>query len=439
MMRVSALPFFASLACSVRLAGHVRAAAIVCAMAAGFAALPACGSDDGPPPSDAVYYGEVQRIIQDNCSECHSANADRLAPFPLVTYEDAVAASKAWPMAFAVMNRVMPPYYATNDGSCQTLTTKWLTDTEMSTLVGWINSAEHPAGDVANSVPPPAQPPALPAVDATIDIGGDYTPDRAQIDDYRCFVVDPLGGAAAERFVTGAHVRPSNFTVAHHVIVFTLDSPESEAEAIAKDTADPGLGFACSAGGPTDEGATFLVGWAPGNQAQLFPEGTGIPVNTSRKMVVQVHYNLDNSDGGVDHTKIDLDLADDVAYRGAMIPVRGDVNLPPRTADAPASGSRKLQNNLGALRVWGALLHMHQRGIAAEVSVEGSQPACLADLDMWSFHWQHYYPYESPVSVRGGDTLKVTCHFDTTGDALPVTWGEGSADEMCLAYLYISQ
>jgi hypothetical protein len=437
MMRAPAASFFASLVettCTTAYRGAVTLAAA--------AALAACGSEEAPPPSTPVYYGQVQKLIQDNCTECHSADADRLAPFPLVTYEDAVTASKTWPMAFAVMNRVMPPYYATNDGSCQTLTTKWLSDDDMATLVGWINSADHPAGDVADSAPPPGAPPALPSVDATVDIGGAYTPDRTQIDDYRCFVVDPVSGGVgggAERFVTGAHVRPTNFTVAHHVILFTLDTAAAEADVIAKDAADPGLGFACGAGGPTAEGSSFLVGWAPGNQAQLFPSGTGIPVSTSRKMVVQVHYNLDNSDGGSDHTTIDLDLADSVAYRGSMVPVTGDVNLPARTPDAIAAGSRRLPTNLGALRAWGTMIHMHQRGIAAELTIEGSAPACLADLDQWSFHWQHYYPYAQPVPLRGGDTVRLTCHFDTSNDSVPVRWGEGSDDEMCIAYLYISE
>lgn len=416
------------------LASFLLPVAMLGALAAG------CDSSSSEQPQPApVYYGEVQRIIQDNCAECHSAAADRLAPFPLVTYEDAVLAAKQWPMAFAVMNRVMPPYYAKNDGSCQTLTTKWLSETEIDTFVRWVNSADHPAGDVANSVPPPGPLPSLPAVDTTVDIGFDYTPDQALDDDYRCFVVPALGGAAAERFVVGAHVKPTNFTVAHHVILYTLNDAAAEADVVAKDAADPGPGFACDVGGPTAEGSNFLVGWAPGNQAQIMPAGTGIPVATNRKMVVQMHYNTAQSDGRFDHTKIDLDLADSVAARGAMVPVSGDVNLPARTVDAIARGSRNLPGNLGALRVWGSLIHMHQRGIAAEVAVEGSQQACLAELDQWSFHWQHYYPYAQPVSVRGGDTVKVTCHYDTSNDAVPVRWGEGSADEMCIAYLYITQ
>ncbi|MBK7533860.1 MAG: hypothetical protein IPI49_00525 [Myxococcales bacterium] len=397
----------------------------------------ACGSSEPAAPVP-VYYGEVQRILQESCVECHSDSPDRLAPFSLASYEDAVAAAQTTPIAFAVLHRTMPPYYAQNDGSCQTFTSKWLSEEDLQTLVTWVNG-ERAAGDPARSLPPPTPAPPLPAVDATLDIGGDYTPDPRVSDDYRCFVVDALGSSAAEKFVTGAHVSPSNFTVAHHAILFSLDSAQAEADALARDAADPALGYRCSSSGPTESGATFLIGWAPGNQAQLFPAGTGIPVVGNRKLVVQMHYNLATSDGKPDRTRIDLDLADTVASRGAMVAVRGDVNLPARTPDATASGTRRLPTNLGKLRVWGAALHMHQRGIGAEVSVAGSQPACLAKLEQWSFHWQHYYPYVNAVPVAGGDTFSVTCHFDTSNDATPVRWGEGSADEMCLAYLYVSQ
>ena len=59
-------------------------------------------------------------------------------------------------------------------------------------------------------------------------------------------------------------------------------------------------------------------------------------------MVVQVHYNLAQTDGRADRTTIDLDLADAVASRGQMVPITGDVNLPPRQTDAIATGSRRL-------------------------------------------------------------------------------------------------
>ncbi|MBA3818777.1 MAG: hypothetical protein H0X17_07790 [Deltaproteobacteria bacterium] len=395
------------------------------------------GADDPPPGSEPVYYGEVERILRDNCVECHSTDPDRLAPFSLVGYEAAAAAAIDTPMAFSVMNRVMPPYYANNDGTCQTFHgTKWLTDEEIDTVIAWTNGAQL-AGDPANTVEPPPPPVTLGSIDRTLDIGVDYLPDPSLDDDYRCFVVDAIG---ANQFLTGVHVRPGNATVAHHVIVFQLASDAAEADVVARDAAAPGPGYPCSNGASSD-GASFLTGWAPGQAATIFPAGTGIAVAGARKLVVQMHYNLANSDGRPDRTRIDLALAASVQKQAQMVPVKGNVELEPRLVDAIATGTRvlSLPGNLQSARVWGGMIHMHGRGTGAEVSIDAAADTCLMDLDGWSFHWQHMYWYDEAVTVARGDTLRVTCHYDTTAETQTVRWGEGTDQEMCLAYLYVSQ
>lgn len=399
----------------------------------------ACGADverDPLPPTGAppVYYGQVQRVMNDNCVACHSADPDRLAPFSLATYGDALAAAQDWPLAFAVMNRSMPPYYANQDGDCNTFhNAHWLSGSDIDTLVAWSNG-DRLAGDPANSVAAPPAAGGLAQVDRTLDIGAAYVPDATKIDDYRCFVIDALG---ADKFVTGVHVRPGNASVVHHVIVFTLASQAAEDDVLARDAAAAGAGYPCS-GGPTELGASFLTGWVPGAAATLYPDGTGIAVSGARKLVVQIHYNTSNSDGKPDRTTIDLDLADQVAYQATIVSVRGDFDLPPRDPDATATGIRQLPMIAPKGRVWGVALHMHQRGTGAEVTVERPSNSCLIDLDGWSFHWQHMYWHSSPIDVAGGDTLRVTCHYDTSNDPGRVMWGEGTDQEMCLAYLYIS-
>lgn len=403
--------------------------------------LVACGTDSVPPTQDPpaaepVYYGEVQRILNERCVECHSADPDRLAPFSLATYDDAAAAAADLPMAYAVMNRIMPPYYANQDGECHTFPdAHWLTPDEMDTLVGWINGARL-EGDPANTVAPPPPRGGLADVDETLDLGT-YTPvplpDEA-VDVYRCFVLD---GLAADTFVQGVHVRPGNASIVHHVILFTLPSAEAEADVIARGAAGP---YRCD-GGPTPLGADFLAGWAPGTDATPFPASTGIAVTGGRKLVVQIHYNLANSDGAPDGTQIDLDTTPSVTSQARIVSVAGDVDLPKMNPDAIASGEVRLPAQLASARVWGAAIHMHQRGTKAEVErVAASADSCLLDLDAWSFHWQHFYWYASPVEITGGDTLRVRCHYDTTGDTGPgnITWGEETTDEMCLAYLYMS-
>ena len=399
--------------------------------------LAACGNDhaieEPDPGAEPVYYGQVEKILADNCIECHSENPDRLAPFSLEGLERARSAAEDTPLAFSVMNRVMPPYYAKNDGSCQTFHgTKWLSDEDIDTLVRWTNGQRLAGEPTAPITPPPGA--TLPAIDKTLDIGTTYMP-KGTADDFHCFVVDPV--AATDQFLTGVHVRPGNATVVHHVIVNTIVSADAETAILARDaqTAEPG--FECSGG--AGDGANFLTGWAPGGGVSIFPADTGLLVPGGRKLVIQIHYNSSNANGQPDRTQVDFDLATTVAKRAAILPIRGDVNLPPREVDATAIGTQLLNvGNIQSARVWGGAIHMHQRGTGAQVHVMRSAETCMLDLDGWSFHWQHFYWYAQPFTVTKGETLRVTCHYDTTGDTQNVTWGESTSDEMCLAYLYVS-
>lgn len=402
--------------------------------------LAACGEDVAPidptpdaPTGEPVFYGQVQKILNDNCASCHSTDPARLAPFALISYEDAVAAATDFPMAYDVMNRVMPPFYADQDGDCnQFRDAHWLDATEMETLVAWINGGKL-EGDPAASVAPPPPPGGLPQTDLVIDLGAPFTVPTATPDYFACFVVDAIG---ADKFVTGAHVKPSNLTVAHHVILFTLDAT-AEQEALTRQAEANGP-YPCD-GGPTRTGkSNFLVGWVPGNQATLFPPDTGIKVEGARKMVVQMHYNNANSDGLADDTTIALDLADSVAIPAQMVGISAPVNLAPHDTDAVAVGTLNLPNGLPNARIWGSAVHMHQRGTSAKLSI-ANQDRCVVDLVNWSFHWQHFYWLQEPVPVSGGDKIQLECHYDTSSDSTNVGFCESTECEMCVQYAFVTQ
>jgi hypothetical protein len=403
--------------------------------------LAACGSsapadDTGDDqPTGPVYYGEVDRILNGHCVMCHSADADRLAPFSLATYDDAAAAAQTQPMAHAVLNRIMPPFYADDSGACQTFKDNpWLSDADMATLVDWSNGARA-AGDVAAASPPPLALPALSQVDTTLDAGTDYTPDPALTDDYRCFLVDPE--ITADQFITAYQVKPGNPTAVHHVIVFSLPTAQAEAAAIEKDTDADGLGWPCI-GGTGVAGTDMVGGWAPGSGANFMPAGTGIKIPGGRKMVLQLHYNLHHADGQPDRTTVELALASSVASEARIMGVPAAINLPPGQPDVTAVGTVRIPSFIDEVTVWGSAIHMHERGLAGTRLRETTSDTCMLDLVNWSFHWQHQYQYETPVILTGGDTLEITCHFDTTHDTTTVTWGEGTEDEMCIAFLYVT-
>jgi Copper type II ascorbate-dependent monooxygenase, C-terminal domain len=65
------------------------------------------------------------------------------------------------------------------------------------------------------------------------------------------------------------------------------------------------------------------------------------------------------------------------------------------------------------------------------------------NIPRWDFHWQGNYWFKTPVQVKKGDILRVSCVYDNSKDNRPyvgnaplemryITWGEGTSDEMCL-------
>jgi hypothetical protein len=84
-------------------------------------------------------------------------------------------------------------------------------------------------------------------------------------------------------------------------------------------------------------------------------------------------------------------------------------------------------------KLWGTGLHMHQRGTGSQLTRNGE---CLQDLVNWSFHWQHFYWYDAPIDLRGGDKIALTCHYDTSSDNERVGFCEGTECEMCIQFGY---
>ena len=86
--------------------------------------------------------------------------------------------------------------------------------------------------------------------------------------------------------------------------------------------------------------------------------------------------------------------------------------------------------------MWGAAGHMHRRGVEMSLTTDLGQ--CALDIRRWDFDWQLLYFFEEPLETSAGESARLSCTFDTTGDDAEVVWGEGSGDEMCIAFLYVT-
>jgi hypothetical protein len=371
----------------------------------------------GPAPT--TWHHDVQPLVQRHCQSCHRAGD--IAPFALDGYDAGLAHHQA--MAAAVASGLMPPWKPS--AICAPVQApRTLTPAEREVFVRW-SEAGAPEGDPATAPPPPdAGPAGLPGVSASLTAAVDYTPTRAAgNDDYRCLVLDP--GLAQAADVVGLDIQPGVRALVHHVIVFHAAAADVQAKAAGSST-----GWTCFGSSGVNK-AAMIGGWVPGTKAQQFPATTGVRIPAGHLLVMQVHYNLAVAEPAPDRTVVRLQYAAAPVARPAAILGFYDFgfSIPPSTASYTHATSTVLP--VGGT-IWGALPHLHTLGRDIRVSLDD---ACLIDIPDWDFHWQQLYFFERPVAVDAGTTLGLSCTWSNP-EARTVTWGEGTADEMCLTYLY---
>jgi mono/diheme cytochrome c family protein len=419
----------------------------------------ACGTDTAPdpdpdPPAAPTYWQDVEPIFATNCVSCHTAGD--IGPFPIDDPE--IASGYAALIAAETAARRMPPWPPGGD-TPPLLHVRSLAQAQIDTIAAWA-AAGAPLGDPSS--PQPHDPPEVIDIGPTelaFDLGVDYVPDGALTDDYRCFLVDL--GMASSRMATGFKITPGNRATVHHVIVSLFAGADRAAlEALDAQTPER-AGWPCVGGAiPQGTQATQVGGlgsWVPGVSAVAYPAGTGALVPAGALAVVQMHYNLL---GGMapDRTRVDVALAPPEAT-GTLVRL-GGTGLVKRNLQIAANDGASVHTQSATVSQWRALRgqppfpsgtgyalgaggHMHMIGRRITITrTNASGDTVLLDVPSWSFHWQGQYEYRAPIAVANTDTLTIRCEYDNSNEHrlelgldpnVPVTWGEGTQDEMCLA------
>jgi hypothetical protein len=337
-------------------------------------------------------------------------------------------------MADATATRKMPPMPVDNSGACNTYSNaRWLSDQEIATLERWADAGA-PEGDAANApeLPPPLE--ELDDPDAVLDLGVEYLPsDESGLDDYRCFVVP--APVFEQQFLTAYQVFPGDERVVHHLIVYQPASREAVVDAHALDAEESGPGYTCFGGPGID--ASMLAAWAPGGAMIRLPEGTGVPLRAGRELVIQVHYNLEHG-AFPDRTRVGLRFATEPVITAEYLAVANtEMRLAPGRELVTSRASGDFEQ--ASLKVHGAMPHMHTLGRTLRVDAQADgESRCLVDVDRWDFHWQNAWWYDVPLELENLSSVSIECGFDTRSRSETVTWGERTADEMCLSYFYVT-
>jgi len=395
--------------------------------------------DEGDPSGDDPMAGlpcAVRDVLVAECGQCHGEPPKFGAPMRLVDFADLHVPGTSDPTR-AVFELVgerlvdvakpMPPG-AEIDAAAKQVLLAWIAD----------GAPEDPQADCGDEPDPtgdgdPIGPDALPCESPTTLVAhaqGAATPFHVPAvgadDLYQCF-------AFASPFAAGAQATAwapiiDDERVIHHWILYRTDAPPQ------------GDTFPCDTSLQVQ--ADFVAGWAPGGGNVEMPEHVGLELGGPDEFfVLQVHYhNTAHYDDALDASGVAFCVADEPRPQTAGVLTLGTVGI---QIPAGAQGHQET-GQCGFLttvfwpemHILGASPHMHELGRAMKTELHrgGGVVETIVDVPQFDFNSQLMYLLDSEIVVQPGEVLTTTCTYDNPG-ATPVSFGEGTGDEMCFDFV----
>lgn len=392
----------------------------------GFAAWACSGKTDTPTEASEVVSTpkhlpcDVDELLAARCRSCHGNTPKYGAPMPLVTFEDLHAAARSTPgkKVYEVARdrvhdavRPMPPQPNPS-----------LTAEEKGVLDAWIQGG---ASSQENACRPTdaGAPPVVPLScepDQHIRPATPFTV-PARDDTYVCYGFDTV--AEAKRHVIAAAPRIDNTRVVHHVLLY--QSPEAVSPEPTR----------CGSGGRVEW--RLVTGWAPGGQNLILPPEAGFAEEPGpTHWVVQIHYNNEQGlDGEADESGYDLCSTTELRPNDADILATGTIGIKiPARSTTTTTCEFSVPASLGRLNVVSSWAHMHRLGRAqSAVRIRGDEETVMLDVPNFDFEVGGGANVVN-VDIGGGDVVRTMCKWQNTTNA-EVSFGEGTGDEMCFAFL----
>jgi hypothetical protein len=392
-----------------------------------------------PPQNGPTFSNEVVRIFQNRCQTCH--HPGDIAPFSLMTYADAAPHADA--IKFMTQTRQMPPWKPAP--ACGDFAdARVLGQDEIDLIAKWVDNGA-PQGNVADL---PAQKNfdggwALGQPDLVLSYPEAYKPPVTG-DTYRCFPMPT--NLPADSYVSAIDIKPGDRQTVHHVIAYIDTTGDSQ----KLDDGAADAGYPCF-GGPgftiSNLGASSLGGWAPGARPVMLPDNVALSLPAQSRVVLQVHYHPQGITTTPDQSQIGIYFAkkkpEQLVY---ILPlINQSFTIPPNDPNYKVTAAA---NASWPVHVYLIAPHMHLLGHKMNVvaTLPGGAQKCLINVDDWDFNWQGMYRFNDPVAIPFGSKLSLEAAYDNSQDNLrnpnippkPVSWGEQTTDEMCIAFLGVT-
>ncbi len=389
---------------------------------------------NNPPPT---FTKDVAPILQKHCQSCHRPG--EAAPFSMLTYEDTLPWAPM--MKMVVANKIMPPWFA-DPKYGHFANERSLSAGEIRTLVAWVNGGSQQGAE--KDMPPPVknfvEGWGIPTPDVVFQLPKPFPVPAAGVMDYQ-YVIIPTG-FKEDKWVQALEVRPTDRAVVHHIIAY-LREPGSN---YFKDQ-KPGVFFIApppKADEKTDTSALpsdFLVGYAPGQPAEILHAGEGKLIKAGSDIVFEVHYTP-NGKPTTDQTKLGLVLAKSAPKERVLTlsASNGTFKIPPGDPNYRVDASFEVQK---AVQLVGLHPHMHSRGKSFEyrLTFPDGKTETILSVPVYNWHWQLWYNPIDPIELPPGTKIECTAHFDNSPNnpenpdpTKAVIWGQQSWDEMMVGF-----
>jgi hypothetical protein len=383
--------------------------------------------------SAPTFNKDIAPILYSNCATCHRSG--EVAPFPLLTYQD--AAKRASLIAGAVAARFMPPWKA-EPGYGDFAGERRLTEQQIALIKDWAKAGA-PEGDAGAKPQPPkfadgwqgGEP------DQVLTIPAKYSLPADGPDQYRCFVLPT--GLDHDVYVDGIEFRPGNRQIVHHALVY-LDA-SGKARQMAGKNADGG--YSCF-GGPGFAPIGGLGGWAPGITAPPREPDLSLPLPKGTDIVIQIHYHPSGKPEQ-DQSSLGLSFSGPPAKgRTSLMLFQHHLDMAPGDSHYVAKASLTIPRDLQLI---GVTPHAHY--LCKDMKVTATLPdgsiKPLIWIKDWDFNWQNAYRYRTPLELPKGTRIDLEYVYDNsennpgnpTRPPVRIHWGEQTKDEMALVFLNV--
>ena len=382
-------------------------------------------------PEEPTFATDVAPILYRSCVTCHRPG--QIAPMSLLSYQEA----RPWARSIKnkVETRAMPPWHLDRSIGIQDFKNDpSLTDDEIATIARWVDTGA-PQGNPADT---PASPEFAPA-DAW-QIGEPdlvvrfptYTVPEAGPDLFGNLFTEM--GLDEDRYITSIQTRPvgdESRQVVHHALSYAVEQNET---------------------GESMGGGLFLVEYASGKQAEIYPPDSGLllPGGSQARLSYHLHSVGEEIDAGVELGINFLPKGTEPKHIRYSKQLGGSQGQVIGVLDVPAgeiSRSDGYTRFNKAARITMFQPHMHMLGKYQCIEfIYPTQPVKAETVNCagFDYNWHMNYNYADDAAplVPAGTILHVTSWHDNSaanrGNVDPSNWvgsGQRTIDEMGFAWI----